>query len=444
MKIALVNQPLGHILLPNADRPLRSSSIGLWHYHVATRLAGEDEVTVYGRSPRESRPEAESHKRVRFFGVPVGDDERRQRIADRLRGIGRRLGFAGNPRRPYYLSPSYYAGYARQVARHLRREEADIVHLANFSQFAPLVRAVHPRAKIVLHMHCEWLTHLDPARVAKNLAACDRISACSHYLVDNIRERFPHLAEKCYVLPNGVDLETFRPPASPPAGEAEVLFISRISPEKGVHLLIEAFFRILQRVPEARLLLVGSQIPAPAEFIVGVDPDPLVRDLARFYAPDKSYLEQLRRMLPAEAIDRVVFLPRLPQSELLPLYQRSAVFVFPSVCQEAFGMPPAEAMACGLPVVASRSGGLPEVVEEGRTGLLVPRGDAAALAAAVVALLEDPARRRAMGEAGRRRVERLFSWDRVASLLRERLQELHGADQPAQAGQGEKPKVQYS
>jgi glycosyltransferase involved in cell wall biosynthesis len=82
--------------------------------------------------------------------------------------------------------------------------------------------------------------------------------------------------------------------------------------------------------------------------------------------------------------------------------------------EEGFGIPAAEAMGCEVPVVASDAGGLPEVVEDGVTGLVVPRGDSGALAGAIGSLLADPERRRRMGQAGRARALRLFDWDRSA------------------------------
>jgi glycosyltransferase involved in cell wall biosynthesis len=87
--------------------------------------------------------------------------------------------------------------------------------------------------------------------------------------------------------------------------------------------------------------------------------------------------------------------------------------VIPSL-EEGFGIPAAEAMGCETPVVASDAGGLPEVVEDGVTGLIVPRGDSNALADAMGSLLADPARRAEMGRAGRERALRLFDWDRTA------------------------------
>lgn len=420
MKIAFVNQPLGHLLLPRDGRPLRSSSIGLWHYHVATRCARRARVVVYSRGTEPWRTTAEEHAGALFKGIPVDMDRRRLQWAERLRPWLSRAGAGGNPRRPYYLSPLYYGGYVLQVALDLRRERPDVIHIANFPQFASLLRPFCPGARIVLHMHCEWLTQLDASLLARHLRACDAVSACSSYLVEGIRRRFPGHAAKCHVLPNGVDLGFFTPGdgTEREGAEPEIVFASRISPEKGLHTLASAFGRILDELPAARLTLVGSLEPAPYDFIVAVDGDPLVRELGRFYrGGEGGYRRYLEGLLPPGKAERMTILPRLPQAELLPLYRRSAVFVFPSVCHEAFGMPPAEAMACGVPVVATRAGGLPEVVEDGVTGLLVQREDPEALASAILTLLRNPALARTMGEAGRRRVERLFSWDRVAELL---------------------------
>jgi starch synthase len=118
----------------------------------------------------------------------------------------------------------------------------------------------------------------------------------------------------------------------------------------------------------------------------------------------------------------------LPVDEVAQLYSHAAVFVCPSI-YEPFGLINLEAMACSTPVVASRVGGIPEVVVDGETGLLVEPGDPAALAAALRRVLDDPARAARMGETGRRRVEAHFSWDRIAERTLEVYQqaiEVHG------------------
>ena len=111
--------------------------------------------------------------------------------------------------------------------------------------------------------------------------------------------------------------------------------------------------------------------------------------------------------------EQVTFLGWVPNSDLPPYYRAAAISVIPSL-EEGFGIPAAEAMGCETPVVATDAGGLPEVVEHGVTGLIVPRGDSAALADAMGTLLADAARRAAMGRAGRERALRLFDWDRTA------------------------------
>lgn len=432
MKIAFVNQPLGHLLLPRDGRPLSGGSVGLWHYHVATRCAGEAQVLVYSRGTTGELTE-EEHAGVRFKGVPAELDRRRLQWAERLRPFLHRAGIGADPARPYYLSSFYYGGYLLRVGLDLRREKPDVVHIANFPQFAPVLKAFCPGALIVLHMHCEWLTQLDAATLGRHLEGCDAVGACSDYLAEGVRGRFPAHAAKCHVLPNGVDLDSFSPAEEKEGeGEPRITFVSRISPEKGVHVLVEAFGRVLDEFPCARLTLVGSLNPAPRDFIIDVDADPLVRALARFYhGAEGEYRRHLEGLLPPEKGERMSIVGRLPQHDLLPLYRRSSVFAFPSVCHEAFGMPPAEAMACAVPVVATRAGGLPEVVEDGVTGILVAREDPEGLASAIASLLRAPAVRRAMGTAGRRRVERLFSWNRVAALLLQRLREIPSAGRSA-------------
>jgi glycosyltransferase involved in cell wall biosynthesis len=115
--------------------------------------------------------------------------------------------------------------------------------------------------------------------------------------------------------------------------------------------------------------------------------------------------------------DKVSFVGSIPYFELLDRYRAADVFVFPSVWNEPFGLPVAEAMACGVPVVATRSGGIVEIVEDGETGLLVERGNAAELAGAIGSLLADDARRVAMGRAAAQRANEVFAWERVAVAL---------------------------
>jgi glycosyltransferase involved in cell wall biosynthesis len=110
---------------------------------------------------------------------------------------------------------------------------------------------------------------------------------------------------------------------------------------------------------------------------------------------------------------RVTFLEDLPVEDLVRVYNSAQIVVSPSL-YEGFGLPAAEAQACGAPVVATKAGALKEIVEDGRTGISVPAGEVEPLAHAIKDLLEDPARCREMGETGARRIRERFSWRRTA------------------------------
>lgn len=114
--------------------------------------------------------------------------------------------------------------------------------------------------------------------------------------------------------------------------------------------------------------------------------------------------------------EHVRFLGFIEHSKLPPYFSSADLFVLPSR-REGFGLVLAEAMACGVPVVSTRVGGIPEVVEDGVTGLLVPPNDPAAIAEAIIELLDDPERMRDMGVRGRERVSEHFTWDKVAQRV---------------------------
>src|SRR5262249_25874443 len=183
-----------------------------------------------------------------------------------------------------------------------------------------------------------------------------------------------------------------------------VLFVGRITRQKGIIHLVSAVkgFR-----PGTQVVLCAG---AP-------DTEEIGREMAERVARARQETAN-----PVLWVERVV-----PKEDLIPLYSQAAVFVCPSV-YEPFGIINLEAMACGTPVVASAVGGIPEAVADGQTGLLVPFAPggpadgeprdpdrfARDLAAAVNALLDDPALRRRMAARARERVERQFSWASVA------------------------------
>jgi glycosyltransferase involved in cell wall biosynthesis len=190
-----------------------------------------------------------------------------------------------------------------------------------------------------------------------------------------------------------------------------------MSPHKGVHDLVDAFARIAPRRPDVELQLIGPPGAYPLEETYAPG-DPRLPTLRPFYAGD--YTAALRRRVPPELTTRVRFPGPVPTEDVPARVAGADVFCLPSVWDEGFGLPALEAGAAAVPVVATRAGGLPEVVVHGRTGLLVPQSDPAALAEALARLLDDPPFGRELGRAAAARARDRVSWTVQAETLWER------------------------
>lgn len=222
-------------------------------------------------------------------------------------------------------------------------------------------------------------------------------------------------SEKICTIPPGVDTDLFQPldrqacraELGISADEQMVLFIGRIDPIKGLDTLLKSARLLADAGSPARTHIVGGDFDS--------DGNP-VGPLARF--------AEKARELGVE--DRMVYWGAQPQDRLPVFYSAADVVSVPSR-YESFGLVAVEAMACAVPVVASRAGGLIFTVQDGRTGYLVPVGDGEAHGRRVLELLDDPAKRRAFGQAGHLEASR-FSWTAVASSILhvyERLAEGH-------------------
>ncbi|MCA9251126.1 MAG: glycosyltransferase family 4 protein [Phycisphaerales bacterium] len=413
MKVAFINHPWDMM-----DLSALSGSLPIWTYEVASRLPTSHDITIYARrGSKQAATQSDGNLTVRRIETEVDPFEHK---------LLRRLPVVWSARKPFFASRLYYRSYIAQVAASLKAHPVDVVHIHNFAQYASIIRRAVPKAKICVHMHCEWLSQLDEGLVARCLAAVDAVFACSQYLVDRIIQKHPSAGHKCFCVHNGVNAEAFSPspPAEAVASQSDsqrILFVGRLSPEKGVHVLIEAFEEIARRMPNAVLELVGPDGSAPKEFIVGLSDDERIKALSRFY--DGDYASRLRTGCNAEAARRVQFIGGLPQSELVARYRSADVLVNPSL-SEAFGMSLVEAMACGTCVVAAKTGGMTEIVEPEVTGLLVEADKAADLADAICRVLGDSTKRKDMGKAGRERVLKCFTWDTIADTVGNRYDEL--------------------
>ncbi|HXF36883.1 MAG TPA: glycosyltransferase family 4 protein [Actinomycetota bacterium] len=232
-------------------------------------------------------------------------------------------------------------------------------------------------------------------RAARVVVMCGR--SVARVVRTAVPERVP-----VSVLTPGVDVERFRPDL--PTADLRARFglgdrptvvcVSRLVRRKGQDVLIRAMPRIRERVPGAALVIVGD-------------------------GPDRPRLEALAR----RTGEGIVLAGEVAEPDLPRSYALGDVFAMPCRSRlaglevEGFGLVFLEAAACGRPVVAGDSGGAREALVDGATGLLVDGRDVGGVADAVAGLLADPARARAMGAAGRERVERSFTWPRIAERL---------------------------
>jgi glycosyltransferase involved in cell wall biosynthesis len=215
------------------------------------------------------------------------------------------------------------------------------------------------------------------------LRRADRVVACSAAALADLSEVLPAAAERCELVYNGVPVPA-RAPSAPVVTPPRLLVLGRLVPGKGVDTAISAFARVRLAFPAARLIVGGD-------------------------GSEHERLQcQARDLGLGDAID---FLGRVAHAEVPGLLDAASLVLMPSHV-EAFGLVALEAALMQRPVVASRVGGLLEVVADGLTGVLVPRGDAGAMAEAAIALLGDEARCRRLGLAARARAQALFTYER--------------------------------
>jgi starch synthase len=289
-------------------------------------------------------------------------------------------------------SHTWYANLAGHVAKLLH----GVPHVATTHSLEPLRpwKAEQLGGGYRLSTFCEQTA----------LEAADAVVAVSPAMRKDVLSVYPALdPDRVHVILNGIDAEQYRPDPSTAAlerygvdpDEPYVLFVGRITRQKGLTHLLDA---ALELDPRAQLVLAAG----------AADTDELAREI-------EAKVDRLR-----ERRGNVVWIEKmLERSEVIQLLSHAAVFICPSI-YEPLGIVNLEAMACGAAVVASDVGGIPEVVVDGETGLLVhydeedPGGFAAGLAQRLNELVRDPERAQAMGEAGRRSAVEQFSWSRIA------------------------------
>ena len=312
------------------------------------------------------------------------------------------------PTYPLFREPQYLLSLANKIVQVAREYDLDVIHAhyaiphataAFLSQqvlASSIGRGRVPRVVTTLHGTDITLVGSDPSYseiVAFSIEQSNRVTAVSESLRTSTYEVLG-VKRAIEVIPNFLDCAIHRRVARPelrrrftggdPATKI-VVHVSNFRPVKRIDAVLGIFDRIRQRMP-ARLLLVGD-------------------------GPELATAYRLGRELGISQVVHAVG----AQEEVLPLLSISDVFLLPSA-QESFGLAALEAMACEVPVVASRVGGIPEVIEHGESGFLHPPEAVDEMAASALRLLEDETLQRRMGQAACRRVREHFCAERVVPM----------------------------
>lgn len=297
------------------------------------------------------------------------------------------------------------------------KNEVDIVHVhLDESILAALLYAKRKKVPLVVTYHGDMidtyggfisktLVYFYNRLVNKLLSNANVIISPSECYIDESKFLVKY-RDKVVVIPNGINVDEFdigyskeecRDKLGLPLNNKILLYLGVIHPHKGPDVLLKAMPKIIKEVPNTELVFVGRETM-------------------------KKELEMLSKKL---GVDKHIKFAGFVEEHLKPLYYKAAdVFVLPSVMKhESFGIVNLEAMACGIPIVASRIGGVPDVVKDRENGLLVQPKDSNELADAIIYLLENEEERKKMGKNGRKKVED-YSWERIAEMTEKIYEEM--------------------
>jgi len=276
--------------------------------------------------------------------------------------------------------------FGRAVSKYLRNKEIDVVHANTaWAGFALAINRNQPHRLVYTCHNPLWpedKVHLGE-RVVRlvegfTMRASNAVVALNKTMYRAIVEKAGVNGDKVVIIPNGVDVDYFKPGLrnseflskfSLEEGDY-VLFVGRVSPEKGVHLLLKAFSHIAQESTDIKLAIVG---PLTSSFSAS-EASPYAR----------AIVEYAKRRIPG----RVIFTGAVNRDELRVLYSNARFLVLPSLV-EAFPMVLLEAMASGIPPIGSTAGGIPDVITDGVNGLLFKKGDWKDLAMKMLTLIND-------------------------------------------------------
>ncbi|HEY0562387.1 MAG TPA: glycosyltransferase family 4 protein [Methylophilus sp.] len=378
--------------------PVKGGAVEHWVHEVTHRLDSQQfAITII------SRPSGMTLEGViRYIAIPWTPLEKafdwmKQRVTWR------------NPLR-YLAKIQHVTSYGLRVAAHVKPFDMVIMH-----NEPNLLLFIDKKSnqKLILHMHNAHLTHAGLRWLYRRaLYKVDMVICVSDYIRLNAIEYFPEHARKFVVLFNATNPDQFKPYTASAIQAVQglpqlaqehyhLLYVGRLNAEKGVDVLIKAFGQVLRQHPNGKLVICGSS------FFEGAVQTPYQQQLVALAQP---------------IAHAIIFTGFVPHAQLKYLYAAVDIVVLPSVWQDPCPLVVLEAMAAGACLVASRVGGVPEVVSHGEDGLLVNANNPHELAATLNHALDQPAFIKQLGVAARHKIVAHYSW---AHLVKQLTQQLH-------------------
>ncbi|MBM7568801.1 glycosyltransferase family 4 protein [Paenibacillus sacheonensis] len=300
--------------------------------------------------------------------------------------------------------------YLANAIRKVKGNVYDVIQIDNRPSFAGAVRKAFPKTPISVFLHSMTFVSAPMTSLRKanaDLKHANLIIGNSRSLQQSLARRFPAHADKVKFVHLGVDGSKFQPRSQPSSKTFRLLFAGRLIPRKGVPVLFSACRIARKSVPSLRVSVAGGTSKA-------------------------AYLAFLKKKARSLGVP-VQFKGRLTGKQMPAFYRSGHGFVCPSQKHEAFGLVNVEAMASGLPVIASQIGGIPEIVQHERNGLLVQDyRNPSAFAAQIVKLAQDSSLRGRLSKQAREDALSRFNWKSTAAKLMEYYQQAR-----KHAGKGE-------
>lgn len=385
-----------HILIVAPEQipvpPMLGGSVEICIWAIARELAKQHQVTVISRS-HARYPKREFRCNVRMVRVRTGSQNT----------------------------------YIANVLRAVQGQSFDLIQVDNRPRFIPRIKERFPDTPVTLFLHS--LTFVSGKYISRShaescLRRADAIVANSRSLKQRLSHRFPEQAGKITTVALGVDTSRFRPLAS--AGRKRmrkrknlkhrfvVLYTGRLIPRKGIPVLIRAAAKSRRRIPHLMLVIAGGG--------------------------KASYIRRLKRLARQMKVP-LRYAGIVPHGRIHSLYQTADCFVCPSQKHEAFGLVNVEAMACGIPVVASHIGGIPEIIRHQQNGYMTADyKNPGAFAEQLISIYRKPSNARRIAHKGRQDAVERFGWRHVSGSLMTVYQQLlrtglHSAREEGNDGQ---------